>query len=56
MLDFTRVTVRLGKVEAKGLGEMAKETDRPVSYLIRSLIKQAVMQSKGAERPHASAH
>jgi predicted transcriptional regulator len=34
-VDYSRVTVRLGEAEAKKLAELARETDRPVSNLVR---------------------
>ena len=40
-VDYSRVTVRLGEAEAKKLAELARHTDRPVSNLLRLLIKQA---------------
>jgi hypothetical protein len=40
-VDYSRVTVRLGKSEAKKLADLARATERPASNLIRLLIKEA---------------
>jgi hypothetical protein len=40
-VDYSRVTVRLGEAEANKQAELARHTDRPVSNLLRLLIKQA---------------
>ncbi len=42
-VDYSRVTVRLGEAEAKKLAELARHTVRPVSNLLRLLIKQAAL-------------
>jgi predicted DNA-binding protein len=40
-LDYDRISVRLSEAEAKKLAELARETDRTASHVVRILIEQA---------------